>query len=187
MTATARRFTIADGMILVAAAAVATVLSRDYVASTYTVYRTMAVDRLLTVVEGPTTCIASAVLLALIPIRLRRPRPGLRRLVRQPGFAASCATAAALTVGLVQGANLVAFRTVSPRWGTWPFQQLWTIGAGPCPSAIAGAWLILALNGRWRAERGWIDRTGRIAAAVWIFWFLIYLLETWLFRLLPAL
>ena len=187
MTTTARRFTIADVMILIVAAALATVLARDYFTSLYVVYKGKSVDRPIALAEGLSTCVASAILLALIPIRLRRPRPGLRRLARQPGFVASCAVAAALAAGVAQGLILISFRTWGYKRGPWPFQQLWAIGAEKCFFAIAGAWLLLALSGRWRAEPGWIDRLGRLMGAVWIFGILVMFLETWIFRHLPAL
>jgi hypothetical protein len=34
--------------------------------------------------------------------------------------------------------------------------------------AVAGAWLALALSGRWRPERDWLDRAGRALGVCWI-------------------
>jgi hypothetical protein len=34
--------------------------------------------------------------------------------------------------------------------------------------AVAGAWLALALSGRWRPERDWLDRAGRVLGVCWI-------------------
>jgi hypothetical protein len=34
--------------------------------------------------------------------------------------------------------------------------------------AVAGAWLALALGGRWRPEPSWIDRLGRAVGWLWI-------------------
>jgi hypothetical protein len=131
---------------------------------------------------------AAAFMLALIPIRLLRPRPGLRRLVRQPGFAACCAIAAVLAFGFVEGLILVFFRDVQKGWGNvWPFQQLWSIGIAFCGIfAVAGAWLLLALTGRWRAEKSWVDRLGRVLGTVWVAWLPISVLEPWILPYLPA-
>ena len=34
--------------------------------------------------------------------------------------------------------------------------------------AVAGAWLVLVVSGRWRPERGWIDRFGRVLGVLWL-------------------
>ena len=34
--------------------------------------------------------------------------------------------------------------------------------------AVAGAWLALALSGRWRPEPDWLDRAGRVLGLLWI-------------------
>ena len=38
----------------------------------------------------------------------------------------------------------------------------------PCGYAVAAAWLALAVAGRWRPERSWIDRLGRVLGVAWI-------------------
>ena len=40
--------------------------------------------------------------------------------------------------------------------------------AVPCGYAVAAVWTFLAVSGRWRNERSWIDRFGRILGATWI-------------------
>jgi hypothetical protein len=40
--------------------------------------------------------------------------------------------------------------------------------AWPCGSAVAAVWLMLAISGRWRPQRTWIDRLGRVLGWVWI-------------------
>ncbi len=40
--------------------------------------------------------------------------------------------------------------------------------AVPCGYAVAAVWTVLAVSGRWRIERSWIDRFGRILGAAWI-------------------
>ncbi len=34
--------------------------------------------------------------------------------------------------------------------------------------AVVGAWLALALSGRWRTETSWIDRLGRLLGWLWV-------------------
>jgi hypothetical protein len=52
---------------------------------------------------------------------------------------------------------------------------------------VPGAWLFLALSGRWRAQADWIDRLGRILGAFWIFYLAHLVFSTWLILWLPAL
>jgi hypothetical protein len=37
-----------------------------------------------------------------------------------------------------------------------------------CGRTVAAVWLVIALAGRWKAERSWIDRLGRVLGVVWI-------------------
>jgi hypothetical protein len=183
-----RRFTIADLMLLICAAALATIMTRDDVASIYLVYRAPEAQRLYELVEGPTKCVASALMLALIPIRLARPRPPWRRLARQPGFVACWAIAAVLALGLVEGLFRVAFQGGFKQWGgVWPFHALWELGVVfRGPFAVAAAWLALALAGRWSPEASWIDRLGRALGLAWVIWLPMTLIEPWLLLHLPA-
>ncbi len=40
--------------------------------------------------------------------------------------------------------------------------------SSPCGSAVAAVWVLLALSGRWRPEKSWIDRVGRLLGVLWI-------------------
>jgi hypothetical protein len=40
--------------------------------------------------------------------------------------------------------------------------------ASPCGPAVAAVWLVLAMSGRWRPEKSWIDRLARLLGATWI-------------------
>lgn len=40
--------------------------------------------------------------------------------------------------------------------------------SAPCGFTVAVVWLLLALSGRWRPEKSWIDRLGRLLGVVWI-------------------
>lgn len=100
---------------------------------------------------------------ALVAIRLRAPRPGFRRLARQPGFVA-CGAAAPAAL-LCAGSGL-GFLVSGSRFRVGPASF---IGYTPelCFSVV-GAWLALAASGRWKAEPSWIDRTGRAIGVLWI-------------------
>jgi hypothetical protein len=103
--------------------------------------------------------VAGALLLGMTPaflvLRLRRPRPPLRALVRQPGTVA----ALAMVFGLF--------------WGTGGL--LWLLPGEvdsftAAPTAIGGAvavgWIVLALARCWKPEAEWIDRMGRVLGCV---------------------
>jgi hypothetical protein len=87
-----------------------------------------------------------AVAFTLLALRLFSPRPPAAELARQPGLWAS--------VGVVLGASsMIALHYFQPVI---------------LPASVALAWLVLSLSGRWRAERSWIDRSGRIVGACWL-------------------
>lgn len=106
--------------------------------------------------------------LGMLLIRLRRPRPERRRLFRQPGAAALAAATLALVAEAVWFAGDSLHRT-QPMMLMVAFSG-WSHF---CAFAVAGAWLTLALSGRWRGERGWIDRSGTWLGAAWIGFLLI--------------
>jgi hypothetical protein len=127
-------------------------------------------------------------------LRLRSPRPGLRRLARQPGFAASSAAVLVISVRAV-GAGLSALSWSLPALDAQAFRmaffeypiayRLWSLLLYPFPFAAPGeiglaigsVWLNLWLSGRWRVERSWVDRLGRTLAILWLM--LVPLLYWW--------
>ena len=50
--------------------------------------------------------------------------------------------------------------------GCWGVQM--AAFSAPCGCTVAAIWLLLVLSGRWRPERSWIDRLGRLLGVVWI-------------------
>jgi len=113
--------------------------------------------------------------IALVLVRVQAPRPERRRLCSQPGFTAALAVVACATVVLLDhGAKTLFFRAKSGVWG--PFDavrqvrgifQMFMLAA---PSAVAATWAVLALGGRWRPERSWLDRLGLLLGIYWISW-----------------
>jgi hypothetical protein len=93
--------------------------------------------------------------LAFFAVRLRKPRPPLRALLRQPGTAASLAMVFGLFWGT--GGLIVLFPDRVDSMTAAP------IAVG---GAVAASWVALALSRRWKSEPGWVDRVGR--ALGWI-------------------
>ena len=108
-------------------------------------------------------------------LRLRQPRPRFRRLMRQPGWVACLAPIYVLAVLLlVDGFEwAVAPREAPVGWRQGDYDlgmaRLFYYG-GP---AVLGSWATLGAGGRWRAEPGWIDRTGRCLGWGWIASFVV--------------
>lgn len=165
-------------MILIAASAVALVIVRPVVAGPlqqrpgWSHYLAWAIGWL--VAWTPTVLI----------LRLRDPRPPLRRLSRQPGFAASLAGTAVLALGLLaiglialvrvarQGSPArpaMGIRPPDPSWWVWVVLHFGTV-VGP---AVIAAWVLLAVSGRRRPPRGWLDILARAVGVGWIVLFVI--------------
>src|SRR5262245_51016209 len=91
-----RPLTLLDMMTLVAAIAVGLAMARAYEIN----FQAPSPYRFLDWARGGPSCIAAALAIALIPLRLRQPRPRLVRILRQPGFIASVAVAIGATIGI---------------------------------------------------------------------------------------
>jgi hypothetical protein len=99
--------------------------------------------------------VAATILLGLTPVffvvRLRRPRPPLRILVREPGTVAGLS----MVIGLFWGTGCLL----------WLFPgQVDSMTAAPTAvgGAVAIGWGVLALSRRWTSEAGWVDLLGRV-------------------------
>jgi hypothetical protein len=114
--------------------------------------------------------VALALTIALIPLRLRRPRP--RRPGRHPGIVACCAVALALALILAEQANSWLKPADGPALAVPHYRTINLVfdllRLDLYSPAVAGAWLALALSGRWRPERDWFDRAGRALGVCWI-------------------
>jgi hypothetical protein len=210
--ATDRRFTIVDAMILVASTAVGLALMRDYFPDVLTGrWKVASKESGLGIVVSYIQHALFASLpcgtvgtIAVLILRLRRPRPRLRRLARQPGMVAGLATTVVLCKHMIDGLVrfTLGFLTDVPspvRLPNPPFMYNRSLTAMPLPLpsfgqevirhpilndspysvgiAIGVAWVVLALSGRFRPERSWIDRLGR---AIGVYWIGVTLLRAWL-------
>lgn len=97
---------------------------------------------------------------AFLMVRLRRPRPGLRQLIRQPGFVGCAAPAAACILML----------PISPILGWVEGQATWVMFL-----AAPAAWAVLACSRTWEREPGWIDRLGVGFSVLWVISMAIHL------------
>jgi hypothetical protein len=175
---TPRKFTILDGMILVAA-----------VAGAFGLHRTVVDAREkhghISYVEDGIESIASRAIEAEFPLlvtltpallimRLRRRRPQWLRLARQPGMAASCAAMIPIATSLID-LGQAAWNLEHPDglFGELflsipPVRVLYGGYGSAVGLWVLGAWLILGVSGRRRPEKSWIDRLGRVVGAGWL-------------------
>jgi hypothetical protein len=168
MDDTRRRFTIADGMILIAASAASMVDLRPLLSDTALIFPWLwfALPRLI--------CAGLAFTTALTAIRLRRPRPGREDLWCRPGWVACVSVAIGLAFGVVDATlSIAALIRQGPTvtalvMAVDVFQAVLFGAPAQVVVALAAAWTVLALSGRWRSESGWIDRAGRAIGVYWI-------------------
>jgi hypothetical protein len=195
---TPRRFLLSDAIVLVAATAIGLFVFLPYYPVTWLDWNPpfppapkfygwvgRVWNRL--VLASP---IVMAWTLAILGLRLRRPRPRLRRLLRQPGFVAGLVAAMVLVVRLfgfatmcarVVGRPALSILTVRRTGGGGalrglPFGNLFLffevdhfLGTmALVGTSVAASWIFLLASGKWRPERGWIDRAGRVLGWFWI-------------------
>lgn len=144
-----RPFSVGDAMIFVAAAAVgmAIVKATGMVAM-------LRANLFVVLANSVVLAFSMPLTVAWLVVRLRRPRPPLRRVWWQPGMLA--AEAMAVTFGLAMLVELAQPKGFGITvWVVTPLM--------PLPVA----WSALALSGRWRREPGWIDRLGVAIGAGW--------------------
>jgi hypothetical protein len=153
-------------MILVAATAVGLALARAYFRE-YFLARPIREHGWLrwTIVAGSLQFIyflpvLSSWTVALVALRLRRPRPRLRSLALRPGWLATCSA----VTGLLLGALTLVVKH-QKGVGGWLKVELF---AYPIGVAVGAGWVNLLVCGRWRPEPEWIDRLGRAVGSCWI-------------------
>jgi hypothetical protein len=159
---TCRHIQLIDAMILVAAIAVGLALAKVAFSGCYPRRPIPAGFRGFFAIEcghaAVFPCVASLTI-AFVPLRLRRPRPPLAHVMRQPGIIACCMSLLQLATGGVAVATSIGGTSLS----NFAFFLSPVIGL-----SIAGAWAVLRLNGWWRPEPGWVDAMGRALGVSWI-------------------
>jgi hypothetical protein len=181
-----RKFTILDGMILVAAIACGLAMSRAMGVwyGNGALYEQNWFGRITDdpVKVGAAIPFVLTLTAGVLLIRLRRPRPRWRRLARQPGMAACAAAVVPIAIMLLQICRLewcsdhVGYGDMYARWVSWKV-LLWDCGFHAGLWVLA-AWLALALSGRRRSEPSEIDRLGRLVGAGWLMILAVRILGT---------
>ncbi len=193
---TPRRFRVSDAMVLITATAVGLAVFKAYYGVTWVYWGPPFgfATRFIGWVNGLWSCLvlaspfAMAWTLAIFGLRLGRPRPRWRRLIRQPGFVAGLMAATVLVF------RLSGFATMYWRVGSDPALAVWNprldrpkgciVAGNPgllafdtdhflgtmamIGLAVALTWMLMLACGRWRPERSWIDRAGRVLGWFWI-------------------
>ncbi len=175
-----RRFTLGDGMILIVAFALWLALARSGLVMLFDAARKIPIARLLTwedwqvylfgtpawgaafLTFGNALLLGSFTFLhpAFVILRLRRPRPPLRALIRQPGFA-GCAAPMVVLLALMVISPVIYFGNI----GLW---------AGVLATPLT--WILLTVTRSWAPEPGWIDRLGWNIAILWVISAMLFLL-----------
>ena len=179
-----RPFTIVDAMILIAATAVGLGVTRDwtepFLMDMLRVYEVPPASGLVNTAEAVLTPITLYWTIAVVGIRLRRPRPSLRRLGRQPGLVACLAVILATLIHFSLTRYWVLF-SGKARPG-----EVSTLLMNLSPShlvapGVAVAWMVLAVSSRWRPDPGWIDRLGRSVGFALLDLLMILIVRTMLY------
>jgi hypothetical protein len=180
-----KRFTLSDAMILVAATAVGLAMARAY----DPMFSGAPHAKFVKLAWGAPAGVVSAWGLAVIVLRLRRPRPRVRRLLRQPGMVACCALVFALGIGAVwpMAHRVIRNRPVLHGLFDQLFNTIWNSAAYFVPWSIAAAWVTLTLSNRWRPVPDWVDRLGRVVGLYWCLYPVLEAVAPAIVRILPFL
>jgi hypothetical protein len=170
-----RKFTLFDAMVMVAATAVAFIPIRlryndqlmrlslqEYIWAQWSVglfgWGLNLSASVLVVAWGAALCF----------LRLRRPRPRLVRICRQPGMAACFAVVAATIYSFTQYGMLMWFYHYNGKleWSKaldgLRSEAHWSTFTGWVDMSVPLVWLVLWSGKACRLEASWIDRTGRV-------------------------
>jgi hypothetical protein len=119
-----------------------------------------------------TRCIYRAiapVTLVVLVARFRQPRLRLRPVVRQPGTVGCAAAVLALIEELVW-TGTDAIERLRPDHPDYDSSTLtyWDLDGAHPGLGIGVVWLWLAVSGRWKPERDWVDRAGVGLSLFWL-------------------
>jgi hypothetical protein len=174
-----RPFTLFDAMVLIAATAVALLPFRLFLSGFAGLSESLSVAHRIVeavfVTDALICPLALSLSLALWVLRLRQPRPGLPRVFRQPGMAASTSilvyllfflTATLISLFL----NYFANGIFSHHMFTQMNFVVWILilPMSMMGITVSAVWIVLWLIGAWRPEPSWIDRAGRVVGIYWV-------------------
>jgi hypothetical protein len=150
-----RRFTVADGLILIAATGVGFAWSR-FGASPQWRFR----DYLLMT----TGALIPFWALGVIVCRFIRPRPSWRQVSRQPGFVMCLAIVLGVVCArLLHIQSWLCYGLFHRNWEPQVWFDLFRSTQSPWQFVIPVVigWCVLWLSGAWTSEPSWVDRLGR--------------------------
>jgi hypothetical protein len=167
-----RRFNLADAMLLVAAITPGLILLRIAVGfDLFAPDRSQRLPPGIHFVESLSLtggCILPSLSLAVLVLTARQPKPTRGDFIGGPGFVACLAAMVASVVPLAYFAVGVAESHGLIDNIITPYNNMfvrWVKVAGP---TIVGAWLALALVGRWRVKPIWTDWLGCVIGVCWL-------------------
>jgi hypothetical protein len=172
-----RKCTVADLVIIIAATAPAFAVLRTlwpYAPDLYEAYFTFrqSINNLLTQCNYAilaTSIVALSLTIASFVLWFRQPRPTIRYLTRRPGMVACTAAVIVLVIRLINAGTVAGILLHDGRLDAW---EIYVAELSVIPSemgcGVAGAWAVQLLSGRWRCERNWLDRAGRVLGFFWI-------------------
>jgi hypothetical protein len=112
--------------------------------------------------------IAAVSTFTVLMLTFLQPRPCIRRVARRPGFMACLGATLAILVGGILNIQTMG-GTPAPGYRLLQYTEAALLPHGSEPGlAIAACWLMLALMGRWRLVRNWIDRSGMALGVYWL-------------------
>jgi hypothetical protein len=123
---------------------------------------------------------------AILLLGMKKPRSNIRRAFRKPGIAACTVALVYADLSAIGYAVFLHFcyaldrgvfddRSSAMLWIRIGMQPIFLVGG-----AVASVWIVMWLNGTWRAEPSWTDRAGR---ALGIYWIAISVFFGWAFFL----
>ncbi|HWE36433.1 MAG TPA: hypothetical protein VG406_07700 [Isosphaeraceae bacterium] len=173
-----RPFLVRDIIVLVAATAAGLGLIRSYFINNEPDFENpqTKIRIILNYIDSLTLLLAS-LSTATFVLRLAPPRPSLRRVGHQPGWTASAVVVIVTALGVIERVfvNLVMYLRTEPSerhrfYFDWTDELNRVMGKQMVMSslAVAAIWAIQYLGRRWRPERSWLDRLGRLLGLLWI-------------------
>jgi hypothetical protein len=169
---TSRPFTILDGMIFLVALAVGMALVRMQWAmwkDTLGPDSTVLEFQIEFFVAG-TVSILIPFSIAMVSLRLRRPRPSFRRMSLQPGCSALVAVAVS-AIGQLISHIIVVIRhpemeNLNSVGGFWNYYMRGLAGSMGIPVLVV--WTLCVFGRRFRTQSDWIECVSKAIAIVWL-------------------
>jgi hypothetical protein len=130
----------------------------------------------------PSPCVAALTLSVLVMASIS-PQQQRYRPLRRPGVMAALASVVAFCVTAVLSPQTLLrgppALSLTLRWQDW-WALTWFTLPRTAGYAVALTWLSLFVSNRWSADRGWLDRLGRILGSCWIAQGSLSVLAAWL-------